>query len=85
MIRLDDLGQVAEELRKRGIDATHDFLYGPHGCVEGLDVDDNFFPLWELKLAENLEAFVRADFAAIARRRGPEWSLEGLRRARTVS
>jgi len=79
MIRLDDLGQVAEELRKRGIHAIHDFLYCPHGCVEGLDVEDEFFPLWELKLAENLEAFLHADFAAIASRRGPGWTVEGRR------
>lgn len=76
MFSLDDLGAVAHELRKRGIDAVHDFLYGPHGCVEGLDVDDDFFPRWELAMPENLEALERADFAAIKQRRGVDWSIE---------
>ena len=76
MYSLDDLGQVAEDLRKRGIEALHDFLYCPHGCVEGLDVDDDFFPLWELSLPENVEALERADFAGIKSRRAPDWSFE---------
>ena len=60
MITLDDLGQVALDLRKRGVDAAHDFLYSPHGCIEGLDVDDEFFPLWELRLQENVADAVTA-------------------------
>ena len=73
---LDDLGQVAEDLRKRGVDAQHDFLYGPHGCVEGLDVGEDFFPLWELRLPENRASLEQADFAAIKDRRDAEWSPE---------
>ena len=76
MYCLDDLGQVAEDLRKQGIAAEHDFLYGPHGCVEGLDVGDDFYPKWELLLAENAESLERADFAAIKRRRRSDWSLD---------
>jgi hypothetical protein len=76
MISLDDLGQVAQDLQKRGIDAQHDFLYSTHGCVEGLDVGDDFFPLWELGLAENAESLERADFAAIKSRRAADWSVE---------
>ncbi len=76
MICLDDLAQVAQDLQKRGIDAQHDFLYGPRGCVEGLDVGDDFFPRWELGLAENAEFLERADFAAIKSRRAPDWSVE---------
>ena len=76
MICLDDLGQVAEDLRKRGIDAAHDFLYGPHGCIEGLDISDDFFPLWELKLPENAEALERGDFAAIKNGRAPGWNVD---------
>ena len=76
MISLEDLGAVADELRKRGIDAVHDFLYGPHGCVEGLDVGDDFFPRWELSMPENLEALERADFEAIKQRRSLDWSFE---------
>jgi len=75
MVRPLDLGLVAEDLQRRGIDAVHDFIYGPHGCVEGLDVGDDFFPLWELNLAENAAALERADFAEIASRRRPGWNI----------
>jgi len=75
MIALDDLAQVAEDLRKRGLDAAHDFLYGPHGWVEGLDIGDEFFPLWELQLPENAESLEHADFSAIKQRRHAEWTL----------
>jgi len=73
---LDDLAQVAEDLRRRGIDACHDFLYGPHGCLEGLDVGEDFFPLWELLLPENQDALEQADFDTIKSRRPPDWSVE---------
>jgi hypothetical protein len=76
MIHLDNLAQIAEDLRKIGVDACHEFLYGPHACHEGLNVADDFFPLWELKLLENQDAFERYDFAAIKARRGPDWSIE---------
>jgi hypothetical protein len=85
MIALDDLGQVALDLRKCGVDAAHDFLYSPHGCIEGLDVEDEFFPLWELRLEENVADLERADFAAIRNRRGPDWTVEGQWRARAVA
>jgi hypothetical protein len=76
MIVLDDLAQVAEDLRRQGLDVEHDFLYSTHGCVEGLDVGDDFFPRWELGLAENAEALARADFAAIKSRRSAGWTIE---------
>jgi hypothetical protein len=76
MIKLDDLAQVAEDLRERGIDASHDFIYGPHGCLEGLNVGEDFFPLWELLLAENQDALERMCFADIKGRRGADWSVE---------
>jgi hypothetical protein len=76
MLHLDDLAQIAEDLRKIGVDASHEFLYGPHACHEGLNVADDFFPLWELSLLENQDAFERYDFAAIKSRRGPDWSIE---------
>ena len=85
MSRLDDLDQVVEDLRKAGIEACHDFVYGPHGCVEGLDVGDDFFPLWELQLAQNSEAFAQLDFAAIKMRRDGEWSIEGQRLVRKAA
>ena len=76
MTPLDDLPQLAEELRGRGLDVCHEILYGAHGGIEGLDLGDDFFPLWELNLPENVESVCRADFAAIKARRGPDWSLE---------
>ena len=75
MISLDDLAQLAEDLRKRGLEAAHGFLYGPHGGIEGLDVGEDFFPLWELGLPENADALERADFAAIKQRRPSDWNL----------
>ncbi|HLK51662.1 MAG TPA: hypothetical protein VKT49_26155 [Bryobacteraceae bacterium] len=77
----DDLAQLADELQKLGVDATHEILYGPHGGLEGLSVGEDFFPLWELKLPENEEDFASLDFAAIRARRGPGWSIERPRRA----
>jgi len=76
MLQLDDLARVAEELRGLGVDVCHDFVYGPHGGLEGLTVAEDFFPLWELNLPENLESLQRADFPAIQARRGPDWSVE---------
>lgn len=80
MICLDDLAQAAEDLRKLGIDARYEYLYGTHGCIEGLNVADEFFPLWELSLANNLESLESGDFAAIKLRRGEDWSAEPPRR-----
>lgn len=77
MFSLDDLAQVAEDLRKLSVDAVYAILGGPHGAVEGLEIgDDDFFPLWELNLPENRAALERADFASIKARRGPDWSVE---------
>ena len=75
MIHFDDLAQIADDLRDVGLDANHEFVYGPRGWQEGLDVGEDFFPLWELKLPENQDAFERHDFAAIKARRGPNWSV----------
>ena len=77
----DDLAQIAEDLRKLGVDAAHEILYGPHGGLEGLSIGEDFFPLWELNLIENEEDFTRFDFAAIRSRRGPGWSMERPKRA----
>jgi hypothetical protein len=75
MIHLDDLAQLCEQFQKDGVDVRHEFLYGPCGCLEGLDVGEDFFPLWELNLPENQDAFERHDFEAIKARRGPNWSV----------
>ncbi len=76
MISPDDLAQAAEDLRRLGFDACHEFVYSPHGCLEGLDIGDDFFPLWELQLPENRDDLAYANFAAIKGRRGPSWSME---------
>jgi len=81
MFQIDGLADVAEQLRAQGVDACHYFLYGLHACVEGLEIEDTFFPLWELILPENEEAFDRRDFAAIKARRQPDWSVEAHRHA----
>lgn len=85
MVVLDDLGQVAEDLRKRGIDAVHDFVYGEHGCIEGLGIGDDFFPKWELCLAENADAVAQGNFALILERRGPDWTADGRGHARIAA
>jgi hypothetical protein len=71
-----DLVLLAETLRTRGCQACHEILAGPHGYQEGLDLDEDFFPLWELTLPENQEALEKLDFAAIKARRGPDWSVK---------
>ena len=76
MIQVDNLAEMAEELRRRGIEACHEILYGPHGGREGLDIGEDFFPLWELLLPHNQEDLTRSDFAAIKARRGPDWSVD---------
>jgi hypothetical protein len=76
MIQLDNLAEIAEELRRRGVEACHEILYGPHGGREVLEVGDDCFPLWELILPDNQEALNRLDFAAIKARRGPNWTVD---------
>jgi hypothetical protein len=75
MLHLDDLAEIVEVLLRAGIDARHEVVAGPRGYQEGLDVGDDFFPVWELNLPENQESFERFDFAAIKARRGPNWSV----------
>ena len=70
-----DLVLLAEELQSRGCNACHEILAGPQGYQEGLDLDEDFYPLWELTLPENQEALERRDFEAIKARRGPGWSV----------
>ena len=82
MFPLDDLVQVAEDLREHSIDATYAVLYGSRGAVEGLEIGDDFFPLWELSQPENRAALEKTDFKTIKARRGPGWSMEPPRYAR---
>ena len=74
-MEIENLAQMADELRKLGLDVYHEIVYGPRGYLEGLDIGEDFFPLWELNLPENEEALIRLDFAAIKGRRGPAWSV----------
>jgi hypothetical protein len=73
--RLDDLAQTAEDLRSMGIDANYEIVYCARWCLEGLDVGDDFFPLWELSLSENEADLAACNFARIKARRGPDWSV----------
>ena len=84
MFPLDDLARVAEDLRRSSIDAVYTILGGPHGALEGLEIGEDFFPLWELSLPENWAALERADFAAIKARRAPDWSVEPRKYARSA-
>lgn len=74
--QLQDLDEFVAGLRKLGLESCHEYVYSAHGCVEGVDVGDDFFPLWELQLPHNLEALQQLDFAAIKSRRLGDWSLE---------
>ena len=69
MINVNDLSELADQLRKLGIDASQEFLYTPRGCQEGLTIGEDFFPLSELSLPENQDALERFDFAAVKARR----------------
>jgi hypothetical protein len=84
MFPVDDPVQIAEELRKLSVDATYVILYGPHGGMEGLEVGEDFFPLWELSLPENRAALEKLDLAVIKARRGPDWSVQPPKRARSA-
>ena len=75
MIQVDNPVQLAEELRKLGLDASHEIVYGPRGYQEGVEVGDDFFPMWELTLPENQEALAILDFGAIKARRRLDWSV----------
>jgi hypothetical protein len=69
MINVNDLSELADQLRKLGIDASQEFLYTSRGCQEGLTIGEDFFPLSELSLPENHDALERFDFAAVKARR----------------
>jgi hypothetical protein len=84
MTEPDELAQVAEQLRRQGIDAWHEVVYGTHMFLEGLDIGEDFYPLWELISPENRDDFERRDFAAIKARRGADWSVEPPRRVRAA-
>jgi hypothetical protein len=75
MIQVDNPVQLAEDLRKLGLDASHEIVYGPRGYQEGLEVGDDFFPMWELTLPENQGALASLDFGAIKARRCGNWSV----------
>jgi len=85
MFALDDLAQVVEDLLQLAVEASYTILYGSCRALEGLEVGEDFFPLWELSLPENQAALEKVDFAAIKARRSPEWSLEPPKQMRAAS
>ena len=64
MIQVDNPVQLAEELRKLGLSASHEIVYGPRGYQEGLEVGDEFFPMWELRFPKTSK---RSRFWILAR------------------
>jgi hypothetical protein len=84
MFPLEDLAQVAEDLRKRSVDAQYTILGGLHGALEGLEIGEDFFPLWELSLPENQAALETLDFEAIKARRAANWSVKPPKYARSA-
>ena len=75
MIQVDNPVQLAEDLRKLGLDASHEIVYGPRGYQEGVEVGEDFFPLWELLLPENQKDLAVLDFNMIKGRRCAGWSV----------
>ena len=84
MFPIDDLVQFAEDLRRLSIDATYVILYASRGAIEGLEIGEDFYPLWELSLPENRAAVEKTDFSTIKARRGPEWSPDPPKYARAT-
>jgi hypothetical protein len=66
-----DLPKLARSLRARNLEARAD----TYGTQFGLWVGEHFYPLWELNLNENQDAFTRFDFDEIRGRRGPNWTV----------
>jgi hypothetical protein len=75
MIHVDNLALFADELKQQGIQADYEIVFGNGRLLEGLDVGEDFFPLWELMAPENAAALEKLDFDAIKARRSPNWSL----------
>lgn len=75
MSRFDNLARLADELRSRGVEADYEIVFAEDRYLEGLDVGEEFFPLWELSAPENEEALERGDFESIKSRRPPGWRI----------
>jgi hypothetical protein len=76
MWRVDDLTKIAAVLLGRGVAARREAKDGLTFRLEGLVVDQEFFPLWELNLPENERAASALDFQQIKARRADGWSEE---------
>jgi hypothetical protein len=72
---IENLAQLADDLRSRGVDVDYEIVFAEDRYMEGLDVGEEFFPLWELVAPENEEALERGDFDAIKSRRAPDWTI----------
>lgn len=75
MSRFDNLADVADELKRRGLDVEYEIVFAEDRYLEGLDVGEEFFPLWELEDPANEAALERGDFEAIKSRRPPGWRI----------
>lgn len=75
MLQFENLAELADRLRSRGIDVDYEIIFAEDRYLEGLDVGEEFFPLWELVSPENTDALERGDFDAIRSRRPPGWSV----------
>lgn len=75
MSHFDNLAQLADDLRSRGMEVEYEIVFAEDRFLEGLDVGEEFFPLWELTEPENEAALERGDFAAIKSRRAAGWRL----------
>ena len=65
---------LVSALQSQGFAVISRVLYGAAGPEQGLDIDGYFHPAWELNGEENRGDVAVFDFAAIRRRRGPDWT-----------
>ena len=72
---IENLAQLADDLRSRGVEVDYEIIFAEDRYLEGLDVGEEFFPLWELVAPENESALERGDFDAIKSRRSPDWRI----------
>ena len=72
-MKYENLADLAEEFQTRGLAVEYEIVFAEGRFLEGLDVGDDFYPLWELEAPENEAALERGDFADIKSRRAPDW------------
>lgn len=75
MAQFENLAQFADELKAKGVDVDYEIVFAEGRYLEGLDIGEEFFPLWELCDPANDEALSRLDFDAILARRPANYSV----------